>query len=154
MILKNRFAVDAPLDAVWRHLLDVPKVANCVPGAQLTQVIDERTYEGKIGIKLGPIDVGYSGRVFLEEIDEQAHRLRLKAEGTESRGRGGAFATVTGQLTTEQGQTVVVLESDISVTGLVAQFGRSAVMQQVSSRMADRFATCLEQALKAEALAG
>jgi uncharacterized protein len=150
MILKNRFAVDAPLDAVWRHLLDVPKVANCVPGAQLTKVIDDRTYEGKIGIKLGPIDVGYGGRVFLEEVDEAAHRVRLNAQGSESRGRGGASATVTGQLHTEQGQTIVVMESDVAVTGLVAQFGRSALMQEVSSRMADRFAKCLEQALKAE----
>jgi carbon monoxide dehydrogenase subunit G len=150
VILKNRFAVDAPLDAVWRHLLDVPKVANCVPGATLTKVIDDRTYEGKIGIKLGPIDVGYGGRVSLEEIDEAAHLVRLNAQGSESRGRGGASAKVTGQLHTEQGQTIVVLESDVAVTGLVAQFGRSALMQEVSSRMADRFAKCLEQALKAE----
>ncbi|HEY8678440.1 MAG TPA: SRPBCC family protein [Candidatus Dormibacteraeota bacterium] len=154
MIVKNRFAVDAPLDAVWRHLLNVPKVVDCVPGAQLTQVIDERTYEGKIGIKLGPIDVAYRGRVVLEEVDEQAHRVRLKAEGSESRGRGGASATMTGRLHTEHGQTVVAMESDILVTGLVAQFGRSAIMQQVSSRMADRFARCLEQAVKAETSAG
>jgi carbon monoxide dehydrogenase subunit G len=150
VILKNRFAVDAPIDAVWRHLLDVPKVATCIPGAQLTQVIDERTYEGKIGIKLGPIDVGYRGRVTLEEIDEAAHRVRLKAQGSESRGRGGASATVTSELHIEDGKTVVVMESDVAVTGLIAQFGRSSVMEDVSSRMADRFARCLEQALKAE----
>ena len=154
MILTNRFAVDAPLDAVWRHLLDVPKVASCVPGATLTKVIDDHTYEGKIGIKLGPIDVGYQGRVSLEEVDEAAHRVRLKAEGNESRGRGGAFATVTSQLFTEQGRTIVTMESDVAVTGVVAQFGRSAIMQEVSSRMADRFARCLEQALKAETIAG
>ena len=154
MILRNRFAVDAPLDAVWRHLLDVPKIASCVPGAQLTRVVDERIYEGKLGIKLGPIDLGYQGRLSLEEVDDAAHRVRLKAEGSESRGRGGASATTSAQVFREQGRTVVAMETEVAVTGIVAQFGRSAIMQEVSSRMAERFAKCLEQALKAETVAG
>ncbi len=149
MIISTRFEVEAPIDAVWRHMLDVQKVAHCVPGAQLTEVIDERTYAGKIGVKLGPIDVGYRGRVHLEEVDEQVHRVRLKAEGSETRGRGGVFATVTSELHDEGGKTVVSTESDIAVTGLVAQFGRSAIMQEVAQRMARHFATCLEQAIKA-----
>jgi len=149
MIITTRFQVEAPVDLVWRYLLDVQKIAHCVPGAQLTEVIDERTYAGKVGVKLGPIDLGYKGRVHLDEVDQTVHRVRLKAEGSETRGRGGASATVTAELREEGGKTVVTMESDIAVSGLVAQFGRSAIMQDVSQRMAQRFASCLEQDIRA-----
>jgi carbon monoxide dehydrogenase subunit G len=147
MNIKTKFEVKAPLEAVWRYMLDVQKVAPCVPGAQLTEVIDDRTFAGKIGVKLGPIDVGYRGKVHIDQIDEQTHRVRLKAEGSESRGRGGATATVTSVLSEQDGQTRVEMDSEVAVTGLVAQFGRSSIMQEVSQRMAERFARCLEQSI-------
>lgn len=149
MIITTSFQVDAPLDAVWRHLLDVPTIAPCVPGAQLTSVIDDRTYEGKIQVKLGPITVDYKGQVKIDEIDEAAHTVNLKANGVESRGRGGAAATVRSEMHAEGGRTVVTMQSDVAVSGLVAQFGRSAIMQDVSQRLAQQFASCLEQQLKA-----
>jgi len=149
VIITTSFQVDAPLDVVWRHLLDVPAIAPCVPGAQLTSVIDDRTYEGKIQVKLGPITVDYKGQVKIDEIDETAHTVNLKANGVESRGRGGAAATVRSELHAEGGRTVVTMQSDVAVSGLVAQFGRSAIMQDVSQRLAQQFASCLEQQLKA-----
>ena len=148
MIITTSFQVDAPLDVVWRHLLDVPRIAPCVPGAQLTSVIDDRTYEGKIQVKLGPITVDYKGQVKIDEIDEAAHTVSLKANGVESRGRGGAAATVHSEMHADGGRTVVTMQSDVAVSGLVAQFGRSAIMQDVSQRLAQQFASCLEQQLK------
>ena len=149
MIITTSFQVDAPLDVVWRHLLDVPAIAPCVPGAQLTSVIDDRTYEGKIQVKLGPITVDYKGQVKIDAIDEAAHTVNLKANGVESRGRGGAAASVRSEMHAEGGRTVVTMQSDVAVSGLVAQFGRSAIMQDVSQRLAQQFAGCLEQQLKA-----
>ena len=148
MIITTSFQVDAPLDIVWRHLLDVPAIAPCVPGAQLTSVIDDRTYAGKIQVKLGPIAVDYKGQVKIDAIDEVAHTVNLKADGVESRGRGGAAATVHSEMHADGGRTVVTMQSDVAVSGLVAQFGRSAIMQDVSQRLAQQFASCLEQQLK------
>jgi uncharacterized protein len=147
--ITTSFQVAAPLATVWAHLLDVPAVARCVPGAELTEVVDESTYAGKVEVKLGPIAVGYRGRLRIEAIDEAAHEVRLRAEGNESRGRGGASATVTASLKEVDTSTEVTMVSEVAVSGIVAQFGRSAVMQEVAQRMAKRFAACLEQDLKA-----
>ena len=149
MTITTRFQVDAPIDTVWRSMLDVHLVAGCVPGAELTELIDERTFSGKLGVKLGPIEVAYRGRLQLEEIDEGAHRVRMRADGSETRGRGGAAATVTTELREVDGKTAVDMQSDVAVSGIVAQFGRTAIMQEVANRMADRFARCLEQKLQA-----
>lgn len=151
MIVTTRFSLDAPLGVVWAYLLDIPKIAHCVPGAQLLEVIDERTYGGKIGVKLGPIDIGYRGRIHIEEIDPASHTVRARAEGSETRGRGGASATVTSTMSTEDGKTVVTMDADVAVSGLVAQFGRSGLIQQVSQHLANRFAQCVQQELKAAA---
>jgi uncharacterized protein len=150
VILTTNFNVDAPLSVVWAQMNDVPRIAHCVPGAKLTEVIDERTYAGKIEVKLGPIGVAYAGRVHIEAIDEATHTVKLRAEGNESRGRGGASATVTASLSEVEGKTAVTMQSEVAVSGLVAQFGRSSIMQDVSQKMAERFASCLEQELKAK----
>lgn len=149
MIVNTRFEVESPIDVVWRHMLDVQKIAPCVPGARLTEIIDDRTYAGVIEVKLGPISMSYKGRVQVEQIDEQAHRAQMKAEGSDVRGRGGAFATVNAEMHTEGTKTAVTMESDVAVTGLAAQFGRTAIMQSVAQWLADRFANCLEKQLKA-----
>jgi uncharacterized protein len=154
VVITTKFELGVPLDAAWAYLLDVKRMAHCVPGASLTDVIDDRTYDGKVEVKLGPIAVGYKGRVAIEEIDEAAHTVRLKASGTESRGRGGASATVTARLEPSATGTSVVMDSDIAVTGLVAQFGRTGIMQEVAQRLAQRFASCIDQELKAAAAAG
>jgi carbon monoxide dehydrogenase subunit G len=152
VIVKTEFTVDAPLEVVWRYLLDIPKIAHCVPGAELTEVIDDRTFGGKIGVKLGPIDLGYRGRISIEEVDEGSHTVRAKAEGSELRGRGGASAILTSKIyTDDSGRTAVTMETELGVSGIVAQFGRSGIVQEVSQRLAQRFAACLEQDLKASA---
>ena len=154
MIITTRFDLGAPIEAAWAYLLDVPKIAHCVPGASLTNVIDDKTYEGKVEVKLGPIGVSYKGRIMMESMDETTHTVHVKAEGSESRGRGGASATVTAQLQPTDKGTAVVMTTDLAVSGVVAQFGRTGIMQEVAQRMAQRFASCVDQELKAATPAG
>jgi uncharacterized protein len=154
VVITTRFEVAAPIETAWAYLLDVPKIANCVPGASLTQVIDDHTYDGKIEIRLGPIAVAYRGRVSLENIDAANHRVQIKAQGVESRGRGGASATSTAQLVAKDAGTSVVMETEVQVSGVVAQFGRSGIMQEVAQRLTQRFGSCVEQQLKAATTAG
>jgi carbon monoxide dehydrogenase subunit G len=154
MLITTRFELSAPVEAAWAYLLDVQKIANCVPGASLTQVIDDHTFDGKIEIKLGPISVGYKGRVTLENIDETSHSVQIKAQGVENRGRGGASATSTAQLTPNGEATSVAMTTDVNVSGVVAQFGRSGIMQEVAQRLTQRFGACIEQQLKAGAATG
>ena len=154
MIITTRFEVGAPIEAAWAYLLDVPKIAHCVPGASLTNVIDDKTYEGKVEVKLGPIGVSYKGKIMIESMDETTHTVHVKAEGAESRGRGGASATVAAQLQPTDKGTAVVMTTDLAVSGVVAQFGRTGIMQEVAQRMAQRFASCVDQELKAATPAG
>lgn len=151
MVITTRFQLAVPVDTAWAYLLDVQKVAQCVPGASLTEVIDEKTYGGKIGVKLGPIAVGYKGRITLESVDAASHTVQIKGQGSEDRGRGGATATMTAQLEANAEGTSVVMNTDLAVSGIVAQFGRSSIMQEVAQRMTQRFASCVEQQLKAAA---
>lgn len=154
MIITTRFELGAPIEAAWAYLLDVPKIAHCVPGASLTNVIDDKTYEGKVEVKLGPIGVAYKGRIMIESMDATTHTVNVKAEGSESRGRGGASATVTAQLQPSDKGTAVVMTTDLAVSGVVAQFGRTGIMQEVAQRMAQRFASCVDQELKTATPAG
>ena len=154
MVNTTRFELSAPIEAAWAYLLDVPKIAHCVPGASLTEVIDDKTYEGKVEVKLGPIGVSYKGRIKIESMDETAHTVSVRAEGSETRGRGGASATMTAQLQPSDKGTSVVMTTDLAVSGVVAQFGRTGIMQEVAQRMAQRFASCVDQELKTATPAG
>jgi len=154
VVITTRFDLSAPIETAWAYLLDVRKVASCVPGGSLTEVVDDHTYDGKIEIRLGPIAVSYRGRVTLQNIDADGHRLEIKAQGVESRGRGGASSTTTAELTPSDAETSVVMSSDLQVSGVVAQFGRSGIMQEVAQRLTQRFGSCVEQQLKAAATAG
>src|SRR3979490_1180840 len=154
MVITTRFELAVPVESAWAYLLDVPKIAHCVPGASLTDVIDDKTYTGKVEVKLGPIGVSYQGRINIESIDEAAHTVTVRAEGSETRGRGGASATMTAQLEPSAKGTSVVMTTDLAVSGVVAQFGRTGIMQEVAQRMAQRFASCVDQELKTATPAG
>ena len=154
MVITTRFDLGAPVDAAWAYLLDVPKIAHCVPGASLTDVVDDKTYAGKVEVKLGPIGVSYKGQITIESMDPTTHTVRVKAEGAETRGRGGASAVMTAQLEAKGEGTTVVMTTDLSVSGVVAQFGRTGIIQEVAQRMANRFASCVDQELKTATPAG
>jgi len=154
VVITTRFELGAPIEAAWAYLLDVPKIAHCVPGASLTEVIDDKTYTGKVEVKLGPIGVSYKGRINIESMDQATHTVHVRAEGSETRGRGGASATMTAQLQPSEKGTSVVMTTDLAVSGVVAQFGRTGIMQEVAQRMAQRFASCVDQELKTATPAG
>jgi uncharacterized protein len=154
VVITTRFELGATVEAAWAYLLDVPKIAHCVPGASLTEVIDDKTYGGKVEVKLGPIGVSYKGKITLESVDATTHTVKIKAEGAETRGRGGASAVMTAALEPSEKGTSVVMNTDLAVSGVVAQFGRTGIMQEVAQRMAQRFASCVDQELKTAAPAG
>ncbi len=151
MLIENEFRVTAPLDHTWEYLLDVEKVAPCAPGAELTDMVDERTWKGKIIMKLGPIALSFAGTVTMAERDDASHRVVLKAQGQEQKGKGAASATVTSWLEPGpgNGETTVKMQADITLTGTVAQLSRG-LLPDVSAKLTNQFAECLQASMTAE----
>ncbi|MCX5329434.1 SRPBCC family protein [Streptomyces sp. NBC_00140] len=145
MELHHEFTVPVPVDDAWRALLDIERVAPCMPGATVEDY-DGKTVNGSVKVKVGPITVTYKGTAVFEEQDEDAHRIALIASGRETRGQGTARATVTGTLTEQDGGTAVSVRTDLTVTGRPAQFGRG-VMAEVGDRIIGRFAQNLAEQL-------
>ncbi|WP_330324039.1 SRPBCC family protein [Streptomyces pseudovenezuelae] len=145
MELHHEFTVPVPVDEAWRALLDIERVAPCMPGA-VVEDYDGRTVTGSVKVKVGPITVTYKGTAVFEEQDEAAHRLVLIASGREIRGQGTARATVTGTLTGQDGGTAVSVRTELAVTGRPAQFGRG-VLAEVGDRLVGRFSACLAERL-------
>ncbi len=149
MLIENEFQVQAPVDHLWSYLLDVEKVAPCAPGAELTEVVDDRNWKGKILMKLGPISLSFAGTVTMEERDDVAHRVVLKAAGMEQRGKGAAHANVTSWLEPGDGVTTVKMRADITLTGAVAQLSRG-LLPDVSKKLTQQFAECLHASMLAQ----
>jgi uncharacterized protein len=143
MKIQNEFTVDAPVQQAWEAILDLERIAPCLPGASIEEATGEE-YQGTMAVKLGPISARYRGTVKVEEADEENHRAVLRADGKETRGQGSASATITSTMNEENGATRVQVETDLQVTGRVAQFGRG-IMQDVAAELIDRFSTCVEQ---------
>jgi len=95
MQFQNMFTVPLPPDEAWRVLMDVERITPCMPGAELTEVVDKTNFKGRITVRLGPVALTFAGTVKLEDLDEAAHTARIKAQGSDSKGRGGAQAAVT-----------------------------------------------------------
>ncbi|MGW1558691.1 SRPBCC family protein [Streptomyces sp. NPDC002144] len=143
MELHHEFSVPVPVDDAWRTLLDIERVAPCMPGATVEEY-DGKTVTGAVKVKVGPITVTYKGTAVFEEQDEAAHRMVLIASGRETRGQGTARATVTGTLSERDGGTAVSVRTDLTVTGRPAQFGRG-VLAEVGDRLVGQFAQCLAE---------
>ena len=143
MELHHEFTVPVPVDDAWQTLLDIERIAPCMPGATVEEY-DGKTVTGSVKVKVGPITVTYKGTAVFEEQDETAHRMVLIAGGRETRGQGTARATVTGTLSERDGGTAVSVRTDLTVTGRPAQFGRG-VMAEVGDRLVGQFAQCLSE---------
>jgi uncharacterized protein len=141
MKLENEFTVPAPVERAWDVLLDVERVAPCLPGAAI-EGSEGDEHVGTMTIKIGPITTRYKGTVKIEQADEAAHRAVMRAQARDSRGQGTAAATITSSMEPVEGGTRVRVETDMRVTGPAAQFGRG-VMQDVSAKLMGRFADCL-----------
>jgi carbon monoxide dehydrogenase subunit G len=149
MQFENDFVVEAPVDRVWDYLLDVERIAPCAPGAELTEIVDDKTWKGKINIKVGPVTMSFAGTVTLLERDDAVHRAVLKAEGRERSGRGAASATVTSRLEQAEGGTKVTISTDLTISGAAAQYGRGMI-PDVSKRLTRDFAECLRESIGAQ----
>ena len=150
MKLENEFTVPAPLEQAWAVLLDVARVAPCLPGAVVEPGGEEGEYAGTITIKIGPITSRYRGTVKIERADEATHVAVMRAQAKDARGQGTAAATITSSMDETAEGTRVKVETDMRVTGPVAQFGRG-VMQDVSAKLMRQFAECLASEMSAAA---
>ncbi|PKH43680.1 Carbon monoxide dehydrogenase subunit G [Nocardioides alpinus] len=147
MELSHQFTVPIGVEETWAHFNDIASVAECFPGAQVTEA-DESSFAGSVKVKLGPIALQYNGSGTFVEKDEVAHRFVVDAKGKDKRGNGTAGAKVTVSMADNGGATDVSVETDLAITGKPAQFGRG-VMQDVSDKLLGQFVACLEQRLAA-----
>jgi uncharacterized protein len=143
MKVNNEFTVGVPVDEAWNIMLDLERIAPCLPGAAI-QGSEDDEYQGTMKVKIGPITANYKGTVKIEEADEASHRAVLQATGRDARGQGTASATITSTLQEEGDNTRVQVETDMKLTGRAAQFGRG-IAQDVATKMLGQFAECLEK---------
>ena len=150
MKLRNAFEVPLPPAEAWDLLLDVERIAPCLPGASITEVIDARSYKGRVSVRLGPVALAFDGTAVLEEIDAGARRARVRAQGADSKGRGGANANVEFRLEPAGGGARVLIETDLNLSGSIAQYGRGVgIIQATSEQLVGEFAANLRKQLSA-----
>ena len=139
MKLENSFLVAAPLDQTWRTLLDIERVASCLPGARIEPGGEDGVYRGAMKVKLGPMTVDYRGTARLQDVDEDTHTASIAVQAREAKGQGTAAAIIENRLEPQNGSTKVVAVTDLKITGRQAQFGRG-IMEDVANTMMGEFA--------------
>jgi uncharacterized protein len=145
MEFDNSFEVPLPVDEAWKLLMDIRRIAPCLPGAELTEVVDGRTYKGKVGVRLGPVSLAFVGTVKFDEIDDAAHRAKISAQGNDAKGRGGANATATFHLEEVAGGSKVLVHTNLTLSGAVAQYGRGVgIIQITAAQIITQFANNLK----------
>jgi carbon monoxide dehydrogenase subunit G len=150
MKLEQEFEVAAPIDRVWQALIDVERVAPNLPGAAVTGRNDDGSYNGTFAVKIGPTSAKYSGKLQMVDVDEASYTATMDAAGTDTRGQGGAKATITSKLTeVDGGRTRVNVDTDYRITGRLARFGRGGMIEDISEKLLKQFATSLQGSLAA-----
>src|SRR5215831_4150139 len=154
MEFDNAFEVPLPPDQAWPVLMDIRRIAPCMPGAQLTEVVDAETYKGNIGVRLGPVALTFAGTVKFESIDNAAHTARVKAQGNDAKGRGGANAAASFRLEPTATGSKVLVHTDLTLSGAVAQYGRGVGMiQATAAQLMKQFAENLRKQIAASPVA-
>jgi carbon monoxide dehydrogenase subunit G len=148
MEINDAFRVELPVEETWRVLMDIERIAPCLPGAQLREIAGEE-FRGVVKVKVGPITAQYKGAAQFESRDDDAHVAVIKGSGRDTRGQGNASATITMRLEPDGTGTAVSISTDLAITGKVAQFGRG-VMADVSARLLAQFVANLERDVLAE----
>ncbi len=153
MEITKSFTVNAPADAVWAFLIDPYRVARCLPGAALTEKVDDETYVGTITVKVGPVTASYRGKLHFDRLDPQAREAELSGSGQETKGKGGADMRMKSRVV-ERGpnETEVTVVSDVNVVGVLAQFGRGMI-QDVSDALFQKFSQAMRRELETAAVA-
>ena len=133
MEFDNSFDVPLPPAQAWAMLMDIPRIAPCMPGAELTEIVDARNFKGKISVRLGPVALAFAGRVAFDSIEEAEHSARVTAQGSDAKGRGGANAAATFRIEPNGSGSKILMHTDLMLSGAVAQYGRGAGMIQATA---------------------
>lgn len=150
MRLEHEFEVPASPDQTFELLLDAERVVPCMPGATLLEVVDDRTWKSELGVKLGPVGMQFLADVRLLERDDATRAVKLGVSARDTRGKGGAEATVDSALhPTDSGGTRVAMTTDLRFSGQAAQLGRPGVVKDVSNKLVGQFAECIKGRLSA-----
>ena len=158
LILRNTFAVPLPPEEAWRLLLDIRRISQCVPGGELTEIVDEDSFKGRMRVRLGPILVEFAGTARFESRDEVAHAASLRAAGNDTKGRGSATARAQFGLAPDPAGALVSIETDLHLAGMIAQYGRAggviaALAQQLVEEFAGNLAADIAREHRSEATA-
>lgn len=149
MQFENSFDVPLPPAEAWKVLLDVPRIAPCLPGAELTETIGPDKYKGRAGVKIGPVNLYFAGEAEIVAKDEAARKATIKGKGNDTKGRGQAAATVDFALVDHEGGTRVNVTTDLNMTGMVAQYGRaSGLMKEIAGAIMGQFAENLRKEIE------
>src|SRR5580692_11547956 len=149
MEFDNSFDVPLSPAQAWAVLMDIRRIAPCMPGAALTEVIDAQNFRGKIAVRLGPVALAFAGRVQFEDVDDTNHSARVKAQGADDKGRGSANATATFRIEPADIGSRVFIHTDLMLSGAVAQYGRGVGMiQATAAQIIDQFASNLRSQLE------
>jgi uncharacterized protein len=139
MLITSDFEVPQPIERVWDYLLDVPRMAPNLPGTELTEVVDEDNYKGRVSVRMGPVSLRFAGTATIVSRDEASHQVVMEAAGAEERGKGQASMTLTATLTKSAGGTLVMVAQDLTIAGAAAQYGRGMITD-VTNVLLGRFA--------------
>ena len=148
MEFDNSFEVPLPPAEAWKVLLDIERIAPCMPGAALTEVVGDDTYKGSIAVRLGPVALTFAGVVRLEQVDAAGHTARVSAQGTDAKGRGGAHAVSVFRLEPAESGSKVLVHTNLALSGSVAQYGRGVgIIQATAAQLMNQFASNLKDSL-------
>jgi carbon monoxide dehydrogenase subunit G len=151
MEFDNSFDVPLAPDRAWNVLMDIPRIARCMPGAELTEVVDAQNYRGKISVRLGPVSLAFAGRVLIDDLDEVNHSAQVKAQGNDAKGRGSANATASFHIEPIGEGSRVMIHTDLMLSGAVAQYGRGvSIIQGTAAQIVGQFAANLRKQLAQE----
>jgi hypothetical protein len=146
--IEEEFEVQAPVERVWQYLINPAKVVICIPGAELLESQDERTFLGAVKVKVGPMTMAYKGLMKFTEVDEKARQVRLVGEGREAGGAGSAKVTMLSRVTPlASGSAQVVVQAEVDLVGKIVQFGRGMI-EEVSKQLFRQFSACVKQHLE------
>jgi carbon monoxide dehydrogenase subunit G len=141
----NSFEVPLRPAEAWPLLMDIRRIAPCMPGAEVTEVIDDKTYKGRIAVRLGPVSLAFAGVIRFEELDGVNYTARVKAQGSDAKGRGAANATASFRLEPAGGGSKVLVHTDLALSGAVAQYGRGVgIIQATAAQIMNQFAANLK----------
>lgn len=148
--IEERFEVQAPVERVWQYLIDPKRVVQCLPGAELLEQQDERTFSGAIKVKVGPLSMSYKGQGKFTEINEDTHQVRMVGDAREVSGSGSTKVSMLSTVSPlANGGSEVLVNADIDLVGKIVQFGRGMI-EEVSRQMFRQFSTCVKKHLEVE----